>query len=185
MPTELKYGRYAIRTIETDKGWSGRAFRGGRVSGNIVSGNTEELTVLAVKAAIDAAKSNEISKRAESGFPTALEVREAINAIAITGNQRAMLNAHRAAPDRIMTATELAKAAGYANYSAANIQYGILGRKLAEELEWTPPAFGGVPIWTFALATGADGDTRAESEPIGLENWRWQLRSEVNDALTS
>jgi hypothetical protein len=82
-----------------------------------------------------------------------------------------------------MTATELADAGGYDSYVSANSQYGTLGRKLAEELEWEPPTFKGVPTWTFALATGADGDTRADMEAVGFAQWRWKLRAEIAEAL--
>lgn len=95
-----------------------------------------------------------------------------------------MLRAHLLAPENIMTATELATAGGYDSYVSANSQYGALGRKLAEELEWNPPEFKGVPTWTFALAMGADGDTRADMEVMGYEQWRWKLRLEVTEALS-
>ena len=82
-----------------------------------------------------------------------------------------------------MTATELATAGGYDSYVSANSQYGALARKLAEELEWNPPEFNGVPTWTFALATGADGESRADMEALGYEQWRWKLRPEIAAAL--
>ena len=34
-----------------------------------------------------------------------------------------------------------------------------------------------------ALATGADGDTRADMEAVGYEQWRWKLRPEIAAAL--
>src|SRR3546814_1352343 len=37
---------------------------------------------------------------------------------------------------------------GYDSYVSANSQYGALARKLAEELDWNPPVFNGVPTWT-------------------------------------
>ena len=55
---------------------------------------------------------------------------------------------------------------------------------MAEELEWNPPEFKGVPTWTFTLAIGADGDTRADIEVMGYEQWRWKLRLEVAEALS-
>lgn len=94
-----------------------------------------------------------------------------------------MLNAHLWAADNTMTATELATAGGYASYVSANSQYSALGRKLAEEMEWSPPEFKGVPTWTLALATGADGYTRADMEAMGFAQWRWRLRPEVVTAL--
>ena len=118
-----------------------------------------------------------------TGFPTATEVREALSAISTTDEQRAMLDAHRSAPDHIMTATELARAGGYDSHVSANSQYGKLGRKLAEEMEWSPPQFKGVPVWTYALATGVDNDVGAEENPLEIGHWRWRLRPEIVDAL--
>lgn len=94
-----------------------------------------------------------------------------------------MLRAHLAATDNIMSATELAAAGGYDSYVSANSQYGTLGRKLAEELEWNPPKHEGVTTWTSTLAIGADGNTRADIKAIGLAQWRWKLRPEFVAAL--
>src|SRR3546814_15508731 len=68
---------------------------------------------------------------------------------------------------------------GYDSYVSANSQYGALARKLAEELDWNPPVFNGVPTWTFTLATGADGDTRADMEAVGYDQWRWTMSPEI------
>lgn len=76
-----------------------------------------------------------------------------------------------------ITATELARAAGYAHYSAVNLQYGLVGKMLWEELPTqldTGP--GGEPIYTSALA--APGD-RAGPEA----HWVWRMRPEVVGAL--
>ncbi len=43
-----------------------------------------------------------------------------------------MLKAHHDAPNRSITYTQLAKAAGYETYDGANAQYGALGRTLGE-----------------------------------------------------
>ena len=91
--------------------------------------------------------------------------------------QRAMLKAHYNAPDRTMTATELATAAGYESYAAANLQYGFVGKWLHEELLCPlPKREDGTKIYTFALATGLD-DGKAETE------WRWVLKPEVASAM--
>ncbi len=45
-------------------------------------------------------------------YPTAAEVRAALPSIRMTDGQQAMLNAHLAADDNIMSATELAAAGG-------------------------------------------------------------------------
>ena len=89
----------------------------------------------------------------------------------------AMLKAHYCAPHRSLTATELAKAAGYANYSAANLQYGFVGKLLWEELPTKLPiGSDGNPIYTFALAESSD-----QTAPD--DQWVWRMRPEVAAAL--
>ena len=95
----------------------------------------------------------------------------------LSEGHRAMLKAHFHAPDRIITATQLARAAGYHGHGAANLQYGFVGRYLFEELP-TPLEIrkDGTPIYTMALATGVD---RQGEE----HEWRWQMRPEVAAAI--
>ena len=59
----------------------------------------------------------------------------------MSGGQRAMLRAHYEAPGRKITATQLAQAAGFANFSAANLQYGLLGAMLFAEIPEDLEAF--------------------------------------------
>lgn len=95
----------------------------------------------------------------------------------LSDGQRAMLKVHYNAPDRTLTATELATAAGYESHSAVNLQYGFLGKWLHEELLCAlPEREDGTKIYTFALATGLD-DGKAEVE------WRWVLKPEAATAL--
>lgn len=183
MANETIYGRYVIRSMKVGGEWNARAFRGKTAMGVVLSGESEEAAIIATKAALDAAHAEQRAGRGADGYPTAIEVRAALAAITMTDEQRAMLNAHLRAADNIMTATELAAAGSYDSYVSANSQYGSLGRKLAEELEWNPPVFKGAPTWTFALATGADGDTRADMEAMGFAQWRWKLRPEIVVAL--
>lgn len=183
MANETIYGRHVIRSMKIGGGWSARAFRGKAAVGAVLTGATEDAAILAIKAALDAARGEQRALRSADGYPTAAEVRAALASIRMTDGQQAMLNAHLAADDNIMSATELAAAGGYDSYVSANSQYGTLGRKLAEELEWHPPQHEGVTTWTSTLATGADGDTRADIKAIGLAEWRWKLRPEIVAAL--
>lgn len=48
--------------------------------------------------------------------------------------QKRFLAAHHSAPGRTSTATKLARAAGYKNFSALNLQYGVLARRIGERL---------------------------------------------------
>jgi len=89
----------------------------------------------------------------------------------------AMLKAHCRAPNQSLTATELAGAAGYANYSAVNLQYGLVGKLLWEELPTKLPiGSDGNPIYTFALAESGDR-TGPEAQ------WVWRMRPELVAAL--
>ena len=95
----------------------------------------------------------------------------------LSGSHLAMLKAHYRAPDQTLTPTELAKAAGYSNYNAANLQYGNVGKLLNEVLpiELSTRADGS-PVYTSALAT--------EGERVGAEeHWRWKLRPQVAFAI--
>ena len=61
--------------------------------------------------------------------------------LVITEKQRSMLIAHALAPGHALTMSELASLVGFPNYSAANLQYGLLGKKLAEKLGIPRPSF--------------------------------------------
>ena len=65
-------------------------------------------------------------------IPTAAAYQKALSSISISDQQRAMLKARYHSPNRSITYTDLAKAAGYSDYGAANLQYGQLGLILGE-----------------------------------------------------
>jgi hypothetical protein len=89
----------------------------------------------------------------------------------------AMLRAHYLAPNQCMTATQLADAAGYANYNAANLQYGNVGKALYEEYPLDIPCYdNGSPIYTFMIGTA--GNKEADER-----EWVWKMRPEVVAAL--
>jgi hypothetical protein len=91
----------------------------------------------------------------------------------------AMLKAHYRAADRSLTATQLAKAAGYAGYASANLQYGLMARNLWEALPTRlPTGPDGQPIYTYALADEGD---RSGSEA----QWVWKLRPAVAAAMAT
>ncbi|SAL07827.1 hypothetical protein AWB81_08327 [Caballeronia arationis] len=99
----------------------------------------------------------------------------------LSAGQIQMLQAHYRAPDRVMSASELAQAAGYANFSAANLQYGNLGKALHEHHPVVLPERGdGTPIYTFALADGMDRDIRPTEED---SHWRWRMLPSLAFAL--
>lgn len=88
----------------------------------------------------------------------------------------AMLRAHFIAKDRTITATELAYSAGYANYNAANLQYGTFAQSLCTALQFRPPVGNsGEPTATFVLASPQRFGSR--------EEWKWIMRAPVAAAL--
>ncbi|MCW5640957.1 MAG: hypothetical protein KIT63_02530 [Rhodoferax sp.] len=50
------------------------------------------------------------------------------------GSQLKFLSAHYSATGRALTATKLAEAAGYTKWHALNLQYGLLGKRIAQAL---------------------------------------------------
>lgn len=95
----------------------------------------------------------------------------------LSDGQLAMLRAHYLAPNHCITATNLAEAAGYSSYSAANLQYGNAGKAIYEEYPLDIPRRNdGTLIYTFMLATAGNKDADEKE-------WVWQLRPEVASAI--
>lgn len=177
--------RHSIKTMKSGDNWQARAFRGKAAIGEIVTAPSEESAILVVKRELDETAEKQRMMRGTNGFPTVDELRAALPHLKFSKTQDAMLAAHLHAPDHILTATQLAQAAGYDDYTVANAQYGQLGRALAEELEWEPQEkTAGKTVWTFTLATDADENARDEGEEIA-GHWRWKLRPEIVAALAS
>jgi hypothetical protein len=75
----------------------------------------------------------------------------------LSSGQVKMLQAHYHAWDRIISAAELAKAAGYLNHNGANLHYGNLGKALHEHHPVELPVRNnGTFIYTYALADSPD-----------------------------
>lgn len=176
--------RHSIKTMKQGDEWQARAFRGKMAIGEVSTAPTEEAAILVVKRQLDEAASKQRMLRGGDGFPTSDEVRAALPHLKFSKAQDAMLAAHLQAPDHVLTATQLAEAAGYDDYVVANAQYGQLGRALAEELDWEPKKkTAGKTVWTFTLATDANSNARDKGEEIS-GHWRWKLRPEIVAALT-
>lgn len=183
----IAYRRKTIIARKTDEGWEARAFDNKAPASQTHVRPTSDDAILAVKADLDAEAVEERSRRGEDGFPTPDLVKKAFVRIRPSDGQLAMLMAHLTAPDHILTATELAAAAGKDSYEYANSQYGRLARDLAEEMEFTPSqtySKTGHPIWTYTLATGVSDGTPVEPSDEYVE-WRWKLRPQLVEALTS
>jgi len=95
--------------------------------------------------------------------------------------QLLMLRAHYNAPNRCITATQLAQAANYEGYQSANLQYGRVGWLLYGELPTPLPRrpSDGKLIYTCALAE--EEDQRAADEA----QWIWKMRPHVAEALAA
>jgi hypothetical protein len=115
------------------------------------------------------------SRRA-AHIATTQEYVDALTARPPKDNEVAMLKAHAAR--QIMTAGQLAEAAGYQSFSSANVHYGTLGRELSEILHLTPKMRSdGTSIWTSVLADGIDPSGELSPE------YKWQMHPELIDAL--
>ena len=180
----LSYGRYQLKLMPSGQAWRGAAYRGDVMIGTILAEPSREGIIAALKLQVDETERLHAEARERDGFPGPAEVHLALKQITISKGQDAMLHAHLRAPDMCLTATELAAAAGSDHYETANSQYGKLGKKLAEELEWSPPTYDEQTIWTFALATGVDdaGNPITEAGPAS-QQWRWRLRPQVAEAV--
>jgi hypothetical protein len=93
---------------------------------------------------------------------------EYLSAGSLKDHERAMLLAH--AKSQVLTATELAAAAGWDSYSSTNFHYGTLGKSMSRALGLdTPICDDGSEIWTRALASAADDDQ--EDPDVGQFRW--------------
>lgn len=75
-------------------------------------------------------------KMTTSSLPLEADYAKALTNVEISIGQLLMLNAHYQAPNRSITYTQLAKAAGFDGHVAANSQYGKLGRTIGEAIEF-------------------------------------------------
>jgi len=187
-----KYGRYDIKSGPLKGAWAANAFRGKTLAAQGSGGSRDE-AVTNVKARLDGLDAVELAERDQDGAPSAKVYEEAFLAIgALNDGYRAMLAAHLHAPDHLISATKLAEAAGYANWSAANLHYGLLGAKVAEEIGFAPPSRSdGSKIWTCAIARDPNLDLEfpdtsmleALERNIGNQHFEWQMRPQVVAAL--
>jgi hypothetical protein len=112
---------------------------------------------------------SDISMPSVSEYKAALQEMDRVNAI--TDNQREMLRAQYHAPDHAMTARELAQAVGYRSWRGANVQYGLLGKRMRETM-----SYRGVGQESYILSSFR------QSEEVGDE-WLFVMHSELAQAL--
>ena len=169
------YRGYQLVAAAKGASFVGKAWKDGTCILNADGNSLSEVLVL-----LKISVTKVLEHRAESEPPPDVaQCTDALRAIlpSLSDRQLAMLKAHYRAKDRCLTATDLAKAAGYANYSAVNLQYGNVGRLMWEAVpRKLPVGADGEPIYTFALAEAGDRDS-PEHE------WVWRMRPEVAAAI--
>jgi len=146
-----------------------------------IKGNNLEELVIVLKNYVD----NTVLEKANNRT-SAPEVEEYVRALQnilkakLPDSYLAMLKAHYHAPNRTITATQLAKAANISenwNYNSANLHYGSLGKRLNEEVPiQLLTRKNGKPIPTSAIATAGDLS-------LAEEHWQWIMRPEVAKAI--
>lgn len=186
---EKAHGPYLIKHGPRGLISQAKAFLNGKPIGDTVEADSEELAIAELQARLDDRDAQIAAGRGDDGTPSALEYAEAFNRIAMSAGQEAMLQAHLDAPDHCITATQLADAAGYENWSAANLQYGLLGQKLAEEMNYNPPLRAdGSTIWTATIAGWDESPDHAKLDRAmerreDDEHFEWLMRPQVVEAL--
>ena len=157
---EIKFGHFLIRIGRYPKEVRYAVFGADKKSIKMGSEQTYENAVASAKSVITNI-SQARTKARINGIPAADEFAEALSQVSPTDSQWMMLKAHYRAPDRKLTSTQLSEAAGFNDLGVANMQYGSLGRKVADWLNYTPLGKykDGTPLWITAL-TVANSDAK-------------------------
>ena len=176
---ELKIGRYLVKVGKFPDGFRFSIFSQDKsLFGKGVEA-TEESAIEAARALISTHNLNQQANRI-NGIPTAKEFAEALTAIKPSDAHWDMLKAHYNAPGKKLTSTQLATVAGYEHLSVANMQYGVLGHKLSDYLDYEPLGKykNGDPLWITILV-----DHAGESFEDDTGHYKHELRKEVAEAL--
>ena len=126
--------------------------------------------VAEAKAWVDGKYTERAEGRREPYIGTVDDYVEAFTAQELARHEHTMARAHAAAPDRKLTAQQLADAAGYKSYSSANLHYGKLGQRVAEQAGLSSPKME-AGAWTYALADYDD------------ETNEWRMHEEMAEAM--
>lgn len=174
-----EYRSYTLLAAFHQGKYKGRAWKDKALVNEIEGEGLDEI-IGRLHSEVDRRIDEQVASRVET--PSVAEFVNAIGKIHGTLSDRRllMLKAHYEAPERSITAAQLSKAAGYASHGAANLQYGLVGRALFEELPIKlPQRADGSPIYTWAIATTPDTSAGAE------EQWIWTMRPEIASAMES
>ncbi|MDB5998873.1 MAG: hypothetical protein JWP52_572 [Rhizobacter sp.] len=174
-----EYRSYTLLAAYHQGKFKGRTWKDKALVHEIEGEGLEEI-LQRLRAEADRRINEQVAARTET--PSVEEYTASLRKILGTLSDRRllMLKAHYEAPDRAVTAAQLSKLAGYASHGAANLQYGLVGRALFEELP-CPLATraDGSAIYTSAIATTPDTSAGPE------EQWVWTMRPEVASAMVA
>ena len=154
------HGRYLIRSGPVAGRFGANAYLGKLLIAKAAA-DSREAAVESVKAALAKIDEQSLADRDPEGAPSADVYQAALVALlpALPDSYVAMLRAHFTAPNHLLSATELAEAAGYAGHEGANLHYGKLGFRVGEEIGFDPPKRAdGTPIWTCVIARDPSQD---------------------------
>ena len=176
---EIKISRYVVRVGKFPDGFRFRIFNQDKSTFGKGVEATEESAIEVAKSMISNHNLNQQANRI-NGIPTAKEFAEALTAIKPSDAHWDMLKAHYNAPGKKLTSTQLATVAGYEHLSVANMQYGVLGHKLSDYLDYEPLGKykNGDPLWITILVDHAG--TSFEND---TGHYKHELRTEVAEAL--
>ncbi len=187
------YGRYEIKSGPLAGAWAANAIRHKTVVAK-AAGATWEEAIVNLKRELDRMEQHARSECDTEGAPLASVYERAFGYLLpdMPDSYLAMLRAHLAAPDHLISATKLADAAGYSGYEGANLHYGKLGQRVADEIGFDPPRRkDGTQIWTCAIARDPSMDTEYPEvsmlevllRNIETLHFEWQMRPQVVQAL--
>lgn len=179
--TEIRHGRYTIKTWPDGAGYSGRATLANVPLLDQAWGETASAVATTLRHSLDLRRAKMANGRGPEDTPTAEEFAEALLVVnsRMTDEQTRMLRALHDADERTLTATQLAEAAGKPSFEYANSVFGRLARMVAEEVGYSPSKRPDRTVrWTTTLALAAD---KGSDEATG--HFRWTMRTEVAEAL--
>ena len=181
MSDELKSveaGKYTLVARLIKGEYRGALWTEGKMACQVQGSSIDEVWKLLVEALVE--RQEERVRERAGAEPTAKEAELAFRRIEprLSAGHKAMLRAHLRAPGNNLTATQLAQAAGYGGYSAANLQYGLLGAMLFAEMpEELPRRADGSRIMTCVIASKDDQREAPE------EQWIWKMRPHIIQGL--
>ena len=174
-----KFGPYDLVVRERDGQHRGVLWKGGEQLVAVTAASNAEARAL-LESSYYAMRDEQVAARGaldldDQAIATALEfVWPHLNP-----GQKAMLLTQYRAPQRRMTSTELASAAGYKTHSAVNLWYGKAGLMFFHEApRRLPTGKDGRPVFSFTLSVEGE-----KPQDCDKKDWVWEMRPEVARGL--